>query len=316
MKNKKFIILDILKNQSQIIILILMVVLFSIIIPNFGTIGNFINLLKQITIIGLISCGMTMVVVTGNLDLSVGSVFSLLTIITILLQQKNNFLAIVGVLIAAVFIGIFNGFIITKFKANSIIVTLGSLSFFSGLALITTNGAYVFGNPATWFDLIGQGKFMGIPNFIYILLFFAIITHIILTNTTFGRKIKYVGTNISAAEIVGLRSDRVITTAFIISSVSVAIAALVFTSRNTAASPVVGIGFEFDAITAIVIGGTSLTGGKGSIFKTIIGVLLLAVIINALTLYNIPFGYQNVVKGILIITAIIIDVRARKSSEI
>jgi len=308
MQSKKTIFANILKEQSQVIILILLVLLFSILSPNFRTAGNFINLLKQITVIGVISCGMTMVIITGCLDLSVGSVFSLLGLIAILFQQRNNFLGIIMPIIAAVFIGLFNGIVVTKYKVNSIIATLG-------IALLITNGAIIAGRTGTWFGIIGRGRFLGVPNHVYVLFIVAFIYHLILSRTTLGRKIKYVGTNAAAAEITGIRSDIVRMIAFIISSVSVAIAVVIYTSRMTTASPITGVGYEFDAITAVVIGGTSLVGGKGSIFKTIIGVLLLATIINVLTLYNFPFAFQSIVKGILIISAIGIDIRARKTSE-
>jgi ribose transport system permease protein len=312
-KGNKF--TNILRSQSQLIILILLIVMFSIFTPSFRTTGNFVNLLKQITVIGVISCGMTLVVITGCLDLSVGSVFSLLNLVSISFQQRNNFLGIIIPLLLAVVIGFLNGFIVTKFKVNSIIVTLGSLSLYSGIALLYTNGAIISGVTGTWFGVIGRNRLLGIPIHVYIFFIIAIIYHILLSKTTFGRQIKYVGTNTSAAEIAGIRSNRVRTIAFIISSVSVALAVLIYSSRMTTASPVTGVGFEFDAITAVVIGGTSLAGGKGSIFKTIVGVLLLAIIINILTLYNVTYGFQNIVKGILIIIAIIIDVRVRKRIE-
>jgi ribose/xylose/arabinose/galactoside ABC-type transport system permease subunit len=315
MKNKIVILKNILKEQSQVLILILLFILFSIISPEFRTTGNYINLLKQITVIGVISCGLTMVIITGCLDLSVGSVFSLLGLIAIICQNKSNLLGILVPIAAAVVIGILNGFIVTKYKVNSIIATLGSLSLFSGIALLITNGAIISGRTGTWYGIIGREKFLGIPNHVYVLFIVAIIFHIVLSRTTFGRKIKYVGTNTSAAEIAGIRSGRVQTIAFLMSSLSVAVAVIIYTSRMTTASPIMGVGYEFDAITAVVIGGTSLAGGKGSIFKTIVGVLLLATIINVLTLYNVPFSVQSIIKGILIITAISIDSRARKNSE-
>jgi ribose transport system permease protein len=315
MEKKENKLVNVLRDQSQLIILILLVVVFSITTPSFRTTGNFLNLLKQVTVIGVISCGMTLVVISGCLDLSVGSVFSLLNLASISLQTNNNFLGVIMPLIIAVFIGFFNGFIVTKFKVNSIIVTLGSLALFSGIAQLITNGAIISGVTGTWYGFIGRDKLFGIPVHVYIFFIIAITSQVLLSNTSFGRKIKYVGTNESAAEIAGIKSGRVRTTAFIITALYVAIAALIYSSRMTTASPVAGAGYEFDAITAVVIGGTSLAGGRGSIFKTIVGVLLLALIINVLTLYNVMYSFQNIVKGILIIIAIIVDVRVRRRIE-
>lgn len=315
MKQIKYKYTDILREQSQVIILILLVLVISITTPNFRTNANFVNLLKQVSIIGIISCGMTLVLISGCLDLSVGSVFSLLNVIAISLQQRNNTLGIIIPLIVAVIIGLFNGLIVTVFNVDSIVVTLGSLSLFAGIAFLYTNGAIIFGVSDTWFSIIGKSRLLGIP--VHVLVFFlvAITYQILLTRTTFGRKKIYIGTNQEAARIVGIRIVRVRTLAFVISSLSVAIAAIIYSSRMVTGSPITGIGFEFSAIAAIVVGGTSLSGGKGSIFKTIVGVLILAIIINVLTLYNFPFVFQSIVKGILIIIAIIADVKARKRIE-
>ena len=309
---KKLVCKSFLKDQSQLLILMLLVLVFSLISPSFRSSGNFVNLLKQITVIGTISFGMTIVVITGCLDLSVGSTFSLLSLIAILCQQKSNVLALVVPLLLAVCICLFNGFIVTKFKLNSIIVTLGSLSLLSGVALLITNGSIIAGRTETWYGVLGRGKFLSIPNHVYLLVIVGFAYQFSLGKTAFGRKLRYVGVNEEAAEIAGIKVCWVRTMAFIISSVSVAISVFIYTSRMTTASPIIGTGFEFDAITAVVIGGTSLDGGHGSIFRTIVGVLLLATIINVLTLYNIPFAYQSIVKGILIILSIMIDKQARK----
>jgi len=308
-------ILNLLKDQTQLIILILLALGISLTTPEFHTVNNFVNLLKQVSVIATISCGMTLVVIGGCLDLSVGSVFSLLNLISITAQQKSDILGIALPICIAIFIGLFNGLIVTVFNVNSIIVTLGSLSVFSGLALLYTGGSIIFGIPDTWFAVIGKGKLAGVPIHVIIFIFIAAFYQIILMKTSFGRKIFYVGTNHESARIVGIRSTLVRTMTFVISSLSVAAAAVMFSSRMITASPVTGVGFEFDAITAVVIGGTSLQGGRGSIIKTIIGVLMLAVIINVLTLYNVPFAFQNVAKGMLIIVAIISDVRSRGRFE-
>ena len=307
---------DIIGKQSTLAILVFLVLLLSVTTPSFRTVGNMVNILKQVSIIGIISCGMTLVVISGCLDLSVGSVFSLLNVIIISLQQRSNMLAITVALIVAVLIGLFNGVIITAFDMNSIIVTLGSLSLIGGLALLYTNGAIIHGVSDTWFSVIGKDRVLGIPIHVLVFLFVAIIYQILLTGTSLGKKIRYVGVNPEAAGIAGIRTGKIRTLTFIISSLSVAVAAIIYSSRMVTGSPVTGVGYEFSAITALVVGGISLRGGSGSISGAIIGVLILAVIVNALTLYNVPFALQNIVKGFLIIIAIIADIRARREIEI
>jgi inositol transport system permease protein len=307
---------DIIGKQSTLAILVVLVLLLSVTTPSFRTVGNMINILKQVSMIGIISCGMTLVVISGCLDLSVGSVFSLLNVIIISLQGRSNILAITVAFIVAVLIGLFNGIIITAFDMNSIIVTLGSLSLIGGLALLYTNGAIIHGVSDTWFSVIGKDRVFGIPIHVLIFLFVAVIYQILLTETSFGKKIRYVGVNPEAARIAGIRTGKIQTLTFIISSLSVAVAAIIYSSRMATGSPVTGVGYEFSAITALVVGGISLRGGSGSILGTIIGVLILAVIVNALTLYNVPFALQNIVKGFLIIVAIIADIRARREIEV
>ena len=314
MKKVKF--RDIIGKQSTLAILVLLVLLLSVTTPSFRTVGNMVNILKQVSMIGIISCGMTLVVISGCLDLSVGSAFSLINVIIISLQQRSNLLAITVAFLVAILIGLFNGTIITAFDMNSIIVTLGSLSLIGGLALLYTNGAIIHGVSDTWFSVIGKGRVFGIPVHVLVFLFIALLYQILLTGTSLGRKIRYVGFNPEAARIAGIRTGKIRTLTFIISSLSVAVAAIIYSSRMVTGSPVTGAGYEFSAITALVVGGISLRGGSGNIFGTIIGVLILAVIVNALTLYNVSFSIQNIVKGFLIIIAIIADVRARREIEI
>jgi len=312
---KKVTFRDIIGKQSTLAILVLLVVLLSVTTPSFRTVGNMINILKQVSIIGIISCGMTLVVISGCLDLSVGSVFSLLNVIIISLQQRSNLLAVTVAFMVAILIGLFNGIIITAFDMNSIIVTLGSLSLIGGLALLYTGGAIIHGVSDTWFSVIGKDRVFGIPIHVLVFLFIAVLYQILLAGTSLGKKIRYVGVNPEAARIAGIRTGKIQTLTFIISSLSVAVAAIIYSSRMATGSPVTGVGYEFSAITALVVGGISLRGGSGSIIGTIIGVLILAVIVNALTLYNVPFALQNIVKGFLIIVAIIADIRARREIE-
>ena len=298
-------------DRPQLLILVGIVLVLAVINPKFAQVSNIINIFRSVSVIAIISCGLTLVVVSGALDLSVGSALSLLTVISTVFQLRSDSSAIWVPFVVAVFLGLFNGLIITLFNVNSIIVTLGSLSLFAGIALLYVNGAIIMGIPDTWYSFIGQGRVMGISFHIILFILVAVFYEILLSRTSFGRSLKYIGANIEAARIAGIRVNLIRIIAFIISSLSVALAAVILSSRMNSGSPVSGVGFEFNAVTAVVIGGTSLAGGKGSIANTIIGVLLLSVIINALTLYNVPYAFQNISKGLLIISAIIIDVRLR-----
>lgn len=299
------------KSHPQFLFLVAIVVVLSIVTPSFATISNIINILKVVSVIAILACGLTLVVVSGALDLSIGSAVSLLTVVSATLQLRSDLAAVLIPLAVALVLGLFNGLIITSFKVNSIIVTLGALSVFAGAALIYTNGAIIIGTPGTWYSFLGQGKLLGIPFHVVVFVVIAILCEVVLSRTRFGKALIYIGTNSEAARMTGIRTRSVRIVAFLISALCAAVAGVILSSRMNSGSPVAGVGFEFDAITAIVIGGNSLTGGRGSIRNTIVGVLLLAVIVNALTLYNVPFAFQNITKGLLIILAITVDLRAR-----
>jgi ribose transport system permease protein len=303
-----------LKTQTSLVILIALIIIFSIAVPSFRQPSNYLNILKNISAITIVSCGLTMVVVGGGLDLSVGSTFSLAAILSIvMLNRYNAFMAIIIPIIAAIIVGILNGFISTKFNISSIIITLGMLSLVSGFTFFIVNGATQVAIPNEAFGMIAKMSFLGIPFYCYLFVFLAIIYEIILRKTVFGRNLVLVGTNPEAARIVGINIMLTRTISFIICSFSVSIAAIILTSRLMTAAPSVGAGYEFMAITAIVIGGISLGGGRGNIYNTVVGSILLGVLINVLTLTNVPFAFQAISRGLLVIIALTLDVRARSS---
>lgn len=303
---------NILKNQMVLIILILLFVLLIIISPSFGDPQNFLNLIKKITIMGIIACGLTLTIINGDLDLSVGSTFSLAGVIAIMLQPYGLILALTMPILACILVGFINGFITTKFKVNSIIVTLGMLSVIKGIALITSNGRNQLGQLGHPYSKIAQTEFFGIPSYVFIFIVIAIVLYIILQKTTFGRFIYLTGSNAEAAKISGIKTDKVRITTFIICAVCAGIASILLSSRMTAATPYSGDGFEFEAITAALIGGNSLAGGKGGIYNTVLGVLLVAVLGNGMLLLGLPFAVQELSRGLLIIVAIFIDQKLRK----
>ena len=313
MKNEGFLLKawDGFKGRPQFLFLLAIVLVLSIVTPSFATINNVINILKVVSVIAILACGLTLVVVSGSLDLSIGSAVSLLTVVSATIQLRSDLAAVLVPLAVALALGLFNGLIITSFRVNSIVVTLGALSVFAGAALIYSNGAIIIGTAGTWYSFLGQGKLLGVPFHVVVFVAIAVLCEVVLSRTRFGKALIYIGTNSEAARIAGIRTRSIRIVAFLISALCAAVAGVILSSRMNSGSPVAGVGFEFDAITAIVIGGNSLTGGRVSIRNTTVGVLLLAVIVNALTLYNIPFAFQNITKGVLIILAITVDLRAR-----
>ena len=308
----KKILTKILQTNSALLALILLSIVLSIAAPNFLTFVNISNILKNATIIGIISCGLTLVVVGGGLDLSVGSALSLIGVVSVILQPRSLILAILIPLVLAVIIGFSNGLIVSLIEINSIIVTLGSLSILGGLALVVSKGAVLLAIPNKYYSFLGNGTFLNIPLYIYIFIFVAIFCELLLKKTLFGKKLLFVGSNYEAAKAAGVNVVFVRTVSFIICSLLVAVSAIMLSSRMTSASPLAGVGYEFDALTAIVIGGVSLKGGKGNIYNTVIGALLLGVITNALNLFNVFFAFQNIAKGVLIIIAIFADTRTQR----
>ena len=309
--------LNFLRIQTNLVILIVFIAILAATVPSFRQASNFLNILKNISAITIVSCGLTLVVVGGGLDLSVGSTFSLSAILSIVMLIKYNSvaLAVAVPVIAAIIVGIINGVITSKFNLSSIIVTLGMLSVVSGFTYFIVNGGTQVAAPNAAFEAIGKTSLAGIPLYCYLFVLIAIIYEIILKKTSFGRNLILIGTNPEAARIVGINITLTRTVSFVICSISTSIAAIILSSRLMTAAPAVGTGYEFTAITAIVIGGISLSGGKGNIYNTVIGAILLGVLINALTLTNVPFAFQAISKGLLVILALTLDVRARSSIE-
>jgi ribose transport system permease protein len=288
-------ILRFLRGNPQLVILILIVVVFSILFPAFISKKNVINILKQSTVISLVSCGLALVVISGNLDLSVGALFV--------------------PLLLGVGLGMLNGTIVSRFEVNSIIVTLGSLSLISGFVQFYRKGNIIMGLPGTFLTQFVDLNVFSIPSYVLVYVAVAVVCGLLLSRTTYGRKLRLIGVNREAALVGGINVQRVTTAAFVIASTLTALAAIIQGARLLQGSTNTGDGLEFDALTALLIGGVSLRGGKGSILNAMIGVLLLAVIINALTLLNVPFEWRNIAKGLLILIAVGTEALARWRSE-
>lgn len=293
-----------LSRNPQLVVLALLFVLFALFIPSFLTSGNILNILKQSTTISIIACGLALVVIGGNLDLSVGALLSLSLGLSIEMANHNLFQAILVPLAACLVVGVANGIIVGRFHVDSIILTLGSMAAINGAVQTYRQGNIVTGPMFTSYQAMTDAKLFGIPSYILVYIGIAILFQLLLLKTSFGRKVVLQGENKEAAEIAGINTRHVTLISFVICSGSVGIASILMGSRLLQGSTNTGSGMEFDALTAVLIGGISIYGGKGTILNAMVGVFLLAIIINGLTLMNVPFEWRNVAKGLLIILAI------------
>lgn len=294
--------------------LILICVILSVSTSNFLTLQNLIIVLRQISLNGILAVAVTFVIIAGGIDLSLGSVVALSGVAAASFAHPDTYPVILPVIIGiltGLVIGLFNGLVITKAKVAPFIVTLGMMTIARGLALVVSNGRPV-SNLSKPFNFIGGGDLFHIPVPILIFAIVVILSAIILNNTKKGRYIYAVGGNENAARASGINVGSVKLFTYIICSGLAGLAGVVLASRINTGQPNAGIAYELDAIAAVVIGGTSLSGGIGTITGTVIGALIIGVINNGLDLMNISSYYQQIIKGIIIIGAVLID---RNSSK-
>ncbi|WP_457630444.1 ABC transporter permease [Oceanithermus sp.] len=290
---------------------------FSFTSPVFLTKFNLLNILLQSSIQGIIAIGMTFVILTAGIDLSVGSVVALSGVIMALMLHAGVpvWLVILINLLFGVAIGVFHGFSITKIGMAPFIVTLATMAMARGLTMVLSDGKTIFDFPAS-FEYFGAGTIGPISVAVIIFLVYAFAAEVLLRSTVLGRNIYAVGSNPKAAALSGIRTNWVLYFVYIVSGVSCAIAGLVLTGRLGAAMPTAATGYELDAIAAVIIGGASLMGGKGTIIGTIIGVLLIGVINNGMNLLNVPPFWQSFIKGAVIFLAVMIDSLKNRQSEV
>lgn len=298
-----------LSKYGILIALLVICIILSIATPYFFTAQNLIIVLRQVSINGILAIGVTFVIIAGGIDLSLGSVVALTGVIAASFAHPGMYPVIVPVMLALLsgaLIGAINGLTITLGKVAPFIVTLGMMTIARGLALVLSNGRPVT-NLSPSFNFIGGGDVLYIPVPILMFVLVILISSVILKYTRIGRYIYAVGGNENAAKASGIRVGRVKLFAYIMCSGLAALAGIVLASRITTGQPNAGIAYELDAIAAVVIGGTSLLGGRGSIAGTVIGVLIIGVINNGLDLLNVSSYYQQIIKGIIIVGAVLLD---------
>ena len=306
-----------LMNEYRSFVNLAIILLFaSIISSDFLSLTNIFNVIRQVSIIAILACGMTFVILTGGIDLSVGSILGLSgalsagTLTFVSNATSNPALAITAAILCALVVGtacgLFNGLFITKGSLPPFIVTLATLTLLSGLLLVYTNGAPIRVSDSSYM-FIGKGSLLGIPFPIWLLIFVYAVAFFVLQYTTFGRQIYAIGGNKEASRLSGINTNKIETLAYALNGFLAGLGGIILTARLGAAQPTAGSGFELDSIAAVILGGTSLSGGQGFVLPTVVGAVILGVLDNILVLMNVNPFVSDIVKGAVILIAVLID---------
>jgi ribose transport system permease protein len=303
-------------TAALIVVFAALFIFFAIKSPVFLTKDNLINVLIAVATVGILACPGTMLLVAGQFDLSVGSGVALTSTLFAYLVAHHSgtgtaVLAALGVGLVA---GVINGFLVTVIGINALITTLGTLAIYSGVAFLITSGLPIQFNGFGTLAL--DRPALSIPWSVYIFFAFILVSVLVLRYTVFGRSVYAIGANPLAARLAGIRVGRILFICFVASGLAVGIAGLIAASQTGQGSGNAGTGFELSVVTAVVLGGASLAGGRGTIFGTVLGVLIIGIINNGLTLLNIQSFWQDVTRGILLILAVGFDqIRLRLTRE-
>lgn len=306
-----------LKNFRQLggifFALILLCLTFSLANARFFSVLNFMNILQQVSVIAIAAFGMTWVILLGEIDLSIGSIIAVAGMIGAqTLQLGWSFpTALLLTLTASALMGALNGILTAKLMIPSFIVTVATMGIYRGIVSLPTNGAPTMISNPHWLAIGGE-HLLGLPVLVWILLILFIANHILLSRTTFGRRAYLTGGNLEAANYSGIRTNRVKITIFTLSGIMAGIAGILLSSRLYSAQTNAGISYELDAIAAAVLGGTSLSGGIGTMIGTLLGALIIGVLNNGMNMLSVPYFYQLIVKGLVILFAVWLDVRAKQ----
>jgi ribose transport system permease protein/putative xylitol transport system permease protein len=308
-------VLSMLGKHGILVAFVLFMVVFALASSRFLSMDNLESVVRSSAILGVMALGVTFVVISGNLDLSVGSMMSFSTIVVLDLHDKlGPGLAIPSMYLMTLGLGAFIGILVGYLRLNSLIVTLGMLSAIHGLTLTYSGGQNmdIADKSGTWFSFFGQGQMFGISVPILIFIALAAFLGVMLAKTPFGRKVYAVGGNPTAAVFSGIPRARTVFVCYLISAFCVATAGLIQASRSMGSQNTVGQGLELEVLAAVILGGASLLGGSGTIFKTVIGILMLGFIQNGLLLMGYPFYIQYVITWIIIILAVWLDISVKR----
>ena len=299
-----------------VIALIILCTVFTIANSRFLSLANFMNIFQQVAVVAIAAFGMTWVILLGEIDLSVGSIIAVAGMVGAQsLALGTGFTAALLITVAAgAILGAVNGLLTARLLLPSFIVTVATMSIYRGLVSLPTGGAPLMISDPNW-QAIGASHFLGVPLIIWILLVLFLANHIALSMTVFGRETYLTGGNREAALYSGIRVNRIKIIIFTLSGVMSAIAGILLSSRLYSAQTNAGLSYELDAIAAAVLGGTSLSGGVGTMPGTLIGALIIGVLNNGMNMLSVPYFYQLIVKGVVIIIAVWLDVRAKQRKD-
>lgn len=306
--NQDSIILKLWKQSGIAIILLVMFLLLSFFIPYFFTWRNIIGLILSITTIGLVASTMMFVMAAGDIDLSVGSIIAFTGVVTaVVINVTNNmYMGILIGTIAGGLVGFINGIVIAYLKINPLIVTLATMQIVRGMGFIISGGRAIGIKEAAFFKL-GSGSLLGIPNPVWVTFISFFVAGILLNNTAFGRYSLAIGSNQEAANITGIKVEKIKLIIFTFQGLIAGLAGIILAARMTSGQPNAAQGFELDVISACVLGGISLKGGFARVSGVIIGVLIMGIVQNAMNLVNIPTFSQYVVRGTILLIAVFLD---------
>ncbi|RJL20611.1 ABC transporter permease [Paracoccus siganidrum] len=293
--------------------LVVLCVIFTLLNERFMTVANLTNILQQVAVVAIAAFGMTWVILLGEIDLSIGSIIAVAGMAG---AQALAFgwgfaPALVFTLLAGAAMGLVNGVLTAKLLLPSFIVTVATMGIYRGMVSLPTNGAPAMISDPTW-TAIGSDSWAGLPIIIWIVVALFMFNHILLSRTTFGRRAYLTGGNREAALYSGIKVDRLKIAIFTLSGVMAAISGILLSSRLYSAQTNAGTSYELDAIAAAVLGGTSLAGGVGTMVGTLIGALIIGVMNNGMNMLSVPYFYQLIVKGLVILVAVWLDVRAKQ----
>jgi len=310
MKNLQY--KDMIRRYGILIGLIGLITGFSVLSERFFTISNMLIVMRQTSIVAFLAVGMSFVILGAGIDLSVGSVLAFSGAVGAgVMQNGGIFFGILAGLALGAALGAFSGIVITKLKIPSFIATLAMMAIARGGTLVYTDGRPITGLPSS-FAFLGRGYIGNVPFPIILMLIIFILAYIVLKLTRFGRYVYATGGNINAARASGIKVDNIIISTFAISGFLSGLTGMVLASRLNSAQPTAGMGYELDAIAAVVLGGTNLFGGEGELWGTLVGAFIMGILNNGLNMLNVSSFYQQVVKGIVILIAVTVAQSGKK----